>query len=145
MDLVTASETIRRVAQAWGPARPKPEAMHGGLPSLLRLDPSTGEDARERLSELLGELGLGLEGAVEGRAQLNWPSEARCKRRPPLLVITGRHVVLFERERADEAWLALHGLARARGLSPVAVWVGSSTAPDGWRHMNIDRLLERAT
>jgi len=146
MEPATASETIRRVAQAWGPAHPRPEALeHGDLPSLLRLDPSTGEEAREHLSEILSEVGVALEGLVEGRAQLDWPSEARCKRRPPLLVITARHVVLFERERPDEAWLALHGLARARELSPVAVWLGGSPVPEGWRPMHIKRLLERVT
>jgi hypothetical protein len=145
MSPVSATEAIRRVAALWGPARKPAVAVDpDALPSLLRLDPSTGDEAKQRLQGLLSEVDVRWEGPVEGRAQMRWPSEARCQRSPPLLVITARDVVVFENQRPDEAHAALHGLARARELRPRAIWIGPAPVPDGWTPLSPERLVERA-
>lgn len=142
------SEAIAHIAALWGPVRKpldQPEASERGLPSLIRLDPTTGSEARERLDALMARVGVCLEGTVEARPQLVWPSDARSRREPPLLVLDSRHAVVFEREGAPEAWIALQAVAGTRGLSPKAVWLGGHPVPEGWVALSLDELLELAT
>ena len=146
MEAVPVSEVIRRVAALWGPVRRPPERLEvDELPPLIRLDPCTGPEARTRLDALMARIGVRLEGPVEARPQLVWPSEARCRRSPPLLVLDAGHAVVFEREAPDEAWLALQAVAATRKLRPTAVWLGGGPVPEGWVPMALDQLLEQAT
>lgn len=144
MEPAPASEAIRRIAALWGPVRAPSTDSGTELPSLLRLDPSTGEDGKERLRRVLEALRVPWEGLVEGRAQMRWPSDGRSTRQPPLLVLTGRHAVVFENDAPALTLAALNSLAGARGLTPRAVWVGALPVPDGFERLEPDILVEQA-
>ena len=144
MEPAPASEAIRRIAALWGPVRQRSVPLASELPSLLRLDPSTGDEGKARLRRVLDALRVPWEGLVEGRAQMQWPSDGRSTLQPPLLVLTGRHAVVFENRAPALTLAALHSLAGARGLTPRAVWVGPLPVPDGFERLEAETLVEQA-